>query len=375
SAAWTLTSSEHHPRSDDGPDTPADTLGFYGFFSQGTVTRRTADLSATWRSGAAQSVTLGAEVSRDHERSSTLSLSEYGRDAGTFVAARNDRALYLQAIGRVLGRGTYQLGGRLDDNSAFGTFRTARLAGAWRLSEQWQMRAAAGTAFRAPSFFENFATGYVRGNPALAPERTHSREAAIEGRVGATSLSVTAYQQRFRDLIQYNPRTMSPMAPNYVNVAGANADGAEAELSFVVLQSQARVTYALVRTRVTDAGFDSGDGATFVLHEPLMRRPERTARVDLSRAVGTRATVALGVAYTGEAQDRDYASWPAKPVTLPAHTLVDLSANVRVTGPGATVPVHARLRGENLTGVEYQSIFGFRAPGRTVRVGVTIGRP
>ena len=31
-ASWTLTSSEHYPRSNDGPDSAADTLGFYGFF-------------------------------------------------------------------------------------------------------------------------------------------------------------------------------------------------------------------------------------------------------------------------------------------------------------------------------------------------------
>ena len=70
-----------------------------------------------------------------------------------------------------------------------------------------------GSAFRAPSFFENFATGYVRGNPRLSPERTRSREVAVERAGRAVAISVTAYQQRFRDLIQYNSRTMSPLAP------------------------------------------------------------------------------------------------------------------------------------------------------------------
>ncbi|MHB8840020.1 MAG: TonB-dependent receptor plug domain-containing protein, partial [Gemmatimonadaceae bacterium] len=127
STAWTFASSERTPRSSDGPDTAADTLGFYGFYSHGAVTRRSADVRTTVRAGATQAVTIGAEASRDHERSSSLSLSEYGRVAGSFVAARNDRALYVQALGAVLGRGSYQFGARIDDNSAFGTFRTARL--------------------------------------------------------------------------------------------------------------------------------------------------------------------------------------------------------------------------------------------------------
>ena len=375
-ASWTLTSSEHFPRSNDGPDSAADTLGFFGFYSRGTVTRRSADLRMTARVGATQSLTVGVDGSRDHERSSSRSLSEYGEEAGTFVAARNDHALYAQAVGSVGARGSYQLGARLDDNSAFGTFRTARLSAAWQLTSAWRARAAVGSAFRAPSFFENFATGYVRGNAALVPEQTRSREFALERTTGVATFSVTAYQQRFRDLIQYNALTMSPTAPNFVNVAAADADGVEAEATLVRDGGlSARLTYSYSRTRVTDEGFDVGDGATFVRGQPLMRRPAHSARVELSRRVAARTDLVVGAAYTGRAHDRDYAAWPAKPVELPARTLVDLVANVRLSATDAPVPVSARLRADNLTNVEYQGIYGFRAPGRSIRVGLTLGRP
>ncbi|MBA4072486.1 MAG: hypothetical protein C0497_11715 [Gemmatimonas sp.] len=375
-ASWTLTSSEHFPRSNDGPDSAADTLGFYGFFSRGTVTRRAAELRVTARVGATQSITIGADGSRDHERSSSRSLSEYGEETGSFVAARNDRALYTQAVGSFGTHGTYQLGARLDDNSAFGTFRTARLAAAWQLTPAWRARAAMGSAFRAPSFFENFATGYVRGNAALVPEQTRSREVALERTSRGATFSVTAYQQRFRDLIQYNARTLSPTAPNFVNVAAADADGVEAEAAFARAGGvSARLTYSYSRTRVTDEGFDVGDGATFVRGQPLMRRPAHSARVEVARPVGSRADLVAGVAYTGRAHDRDYAAWPAKPVELPARTLLDVAASVRLSAKGARVPWHARLRTDNLTNVDYQGIYGFRAPGRTIRVGLTLGRP
>lgn len=375
-ASWTLTSSEHFPRNNDGPDSAADTLGFFGFFSRGTVTRRAAELRVTARVGATQSITIGADASRDHERSSSRSLSEYGEAAGTFVAARNDRAVYAQAVGGLGARGSYQLGARLDDNSAFGTFRTARLAGAWQLTRTWRARAAVGSAFRAPSFFENFATGYVRGNAALVPEQTRSREFAFERTARALTLTVTAYQQRFRDLIQYNARTASPTAPNYVNVAAADADGVEVEAAVVRPRGLgARLTYAYSRTRVTDEGFDVGDGATFVRGQPLMRRPAHTARAELSRRVASRADLVVGAAYTGRAHDRDYAAWPAKPVVLPARTLYDFAASVRLSSTDASVPVRARLRADNLTDVAYQGIYGFRAPGRAIRVGLTLGRP
>ncbi len=375
-ASWSFASSEHRPRSDDGPDSAADTLGFYGFFSQGTVTRRSADFRVTARAGMTQAVTIGAVASRDHERSSSLSLSEYGKNAGSFVAARNDRAMYVQALGGVGARGSYQFGARLDDNSAFGTFGTARLAAAWQLTSAWRARAAVGTAFRAPSFFENFATGYVRGNAALVPEQSHSREIALERGSRDLTFRVTAYQQRFRDMIQYNARTASPTAPNYVNVAGADADGVEAEASRVFADGlSARLTYVYSRTRVTDEGFDAGVGATFVRGQPLIRRPAHSARIELARTVAARANLVVGAAYTGQAHDRNYAAWPAEPVVLPARTLVDVAANVRLSAVDARTPLHARLRADNLTGVEYEGIFGFRAPGRAVRVGLTLGRP
>jgi vitamin B12 transporter len=375
-AAWTLAASEHRPRADDGPDAPSDTLGFYGFFSRGTVTRRTADLRATWRAGGALVLTVGGEATNDHERSSSRSLSEYGSDAGTFEASRHDRAIYAQAIGSLGRRASYQAGARLDDNSAFGTFRTARVGGAYQVTRTWRMRGAVGSAFRAPSFFENFATGYVRGNPALSPERSHSREFAIERAKGAFTASVTVFQQRFRDLIQYNPLTMSPLAPNYVNVAGADADGVEAEATAALPRGgTVRLTYTYTRTRVTDAGFDSGDGATFVLGQPLVRRPAHVARAEVARRIGARTDVTVGAAYTGAAHDRDYSAWPATPVVLPARTLLDLAVNARLSASGARVPVFVRVRGDNLTGVSYEGIFGFRAPGRSVRAGIAIGRP
>lgn len=374
--AVSLASSEHTPHSDDGPDAPGDTLGFYGFSSYGTVTRRFADLRATWRAGASHFLTVGGEASRDHEHSSSVSLSQYGPDSGAFDAARTNRAWYVQAHGSAWTRATYQVGARLDDNSAFGTFRTARVGAAWRMTNAWQVRGAAGTAFRAPTFFENFATGYVRGNPGLSPERTNSREVAVDGRVRKASVSATVFQQRFRDLIQYTAVTPTPLAPNYVNVAAADADGVEVEASTMIRGTSVRGTYTLVHTRVVDAGVDRGDGATFVRGEPLMRRPRHAARLDLARAiVRTRGEVALGIAYTSQATDRDFSAWPTKPVTLPARTLVDVSANVRLTEARARIPVQLRIRGENLTGVDYQAVFGFRAPGRQLRAGLTVGTP
>ncbi|MEK7240613.1 MAG: TonB-dependent receptor [Gemmatimonadota bacterium] len=375
-ASWNLSSGEHNPRNNDGPDDAADTLGFFGYYSRGTVTRRAADLRLTARAGDTHSVTVGAEAARDHERSSNLSLSQYGTFPGAFVAARNDRSLYLQAVGAVAGSGSYQLGARLDDNSAFGTFRTVRLGASWALAGPWRARAAVGSAFRAPTFYENFASGYVLGNAALVPEQSRSREIGLDGAAHGVAFSLTAYQQRFRDLIQYTSAPAVPNGSNYHNIAGANADGLEANLGFVLPGAlRTNVTYAFARTRVTDAGYDTAPGANLVLGQRLIRRPAHAARVEFVRSLGTRAGVTAGAAYTGKADDRNFGVYPAEPVVLPARTLVDLASLVRLSASGARVPLSARVRIDNLTGVRYQGIYGFRAPGRAVRLGLTLGNP
>ncbi len=375
-ASWNLTSAETNPRSNDGPDSAADTIGFYGFYSRGTVTRRSADVRLTARAGATQSLTVGAEAARDHEHSHSLSLSQYGPSEGAFVAARNDRAVYVQAVGAVLARGSYQLGARRDVSSAFGDFQTLRVAGAWRLAGTWRVRGAAGSAFRAPTFFENFATGYTAGNPSLVPEQSRSSELGVEGTVAGVTLSLVGYQQRFRDLIQYTSRPVSPSGPNYVNVAAANADGIETELAAALGAGlHGRLIYSWTRTRVTNPGVDKSTGATFVFGQPLIRRPEHSARAELGRAIGGRADVTVGAAYTGRAADRDFAVYPSAPVTLPARTLVDLSSSLRLSAREARLPMTARLRIENAGDVRYEGIHGFQAPGRVIRLGVTIGQP
>lgn len=189
-------------------------------------------------------------------------------------------------------------------------------------------------------------------------------------------MRIAAFQQRFHDLIQYTAAAATPTAPNYLNVAAAHADGIEADGETTLPASvRTHLTYAYTRTRVTNAGFDTGLGATFVLGQPLMRRPAHTARFELARRVGVRADVIAGAAYSSRSDDRNFAAWPAVPVVLPARTLVDVAATMRLSRPGTPVPVHARFRADNLTNVRYQAIYGFQAPGRSVRVGLTLGAP
>lgn len=363
-----------HPRTSDRSDNASDTLGFFGYLARGVVTRRVADLRHTVRLGQAQYVSVGGEFSRDVERSSSVSLSEYGDFADAFEAARETRALYAQALGDA-GTFSYSIGARLDDNSAFGSFRTVRVGGAWRFARSARLRASLGNAFKAPGFFENFATGFTVGNAALRPERTRSAEIGVEAAVGqGGTLRLTGFTQRFRDLIQYTFAPPSPGEPNYYNIAEANAGGVEVEATAADIAGfRIGGSYTWTDTRVVDAGFDSGASANFVAGGRLIRRPEHSASVQLSRRVADVGTFGAVATRTGGREDRDFSAFPATPVRLAAFTTVDLSAELEV--PGRLLPsARLQLRIENVGAVRYERIVGFAAPGRAYYVGVKLRR-
>ncbi len=369
-------SNEYLPRSNDDKDSPADTLGFYGYFSRAVRTRRSADARVNLRLATRGVLTVGGETAYDREASSSLSLSQYGKSAGGFEAARHNGALYAQAVGDASSRIAYAIGARVDDNSAFGTFRTVRASAAFVVSAASRVRLSVGNAFKAPSFYENFATGYVKGNPALLPEQSRGVEIGFDTFLddGNVVLKATGYVQRFRDVIQYTGTAPSPGAPNYFNVAGADANGAELEAEYRGFNRWTLAgNYSWSDTRVTQAGFDKGTGASYVRGEKLIRRAPHTASVSVVRLFGDGATVRFSGTRIGARDDRDFAAYPAAAVTLPAYVKVDASA---------VVPLPAKVRGglaitaraDNLFGANYEEIARFAAPGRVVFVGVRFGK-
>ncbi|MEX2182279.1 MAG: TonB-dependent receptor [Gemmatimonadaceae bacterium] len=368
-----LSAADHLPRTNDGADDAGDTLGFYGYFARGTVTRRMADVRTTLRLGDAQFVTLGTEVARDAERNRSVSQSEFGDFPDSFRAARDNRAVYAQVQGEV-SRFTYTLGSRLDDNSAFGGFETVRAGAGWQLLPALRVRASAGTAFKAPSFFENFASGFTVGNPDLRPERSRSADLGLEVALPrGTSLRITGFTQRFRDLIQY---TGAPPAgePNYVNLAKANAGGVELEAS-LTLPGGFGITggHTWTDTRVVDAGVETAPEANFVNGGRLLRRPDHVTTVQLTRSLAALGTLSALVVRTGEREDRSFTTWPATIVVLEPFTTVDLNAELAVPR-WLLAGARLQLRVENAANTRYQQIADFDSPGRALYAGLKLER-
>ena len=196
---------------------------------------------------------------------------------------------------------------------------------------------------------------------------------------GRASIGATYFNQRFRDMIQYNG-LVAENAPNYYNLAAATSDGVEVTLRVTaVAPLTLSASYTYTKTRVTNAGIDSAATANFVAG-PAAAAPSRESceRRCVVRLPATRNSLHLEVATVGDRDDRDFSddvTFVPKAVTLPSYTVVAIAGELGILRRrGAASPdVVLTARIDNLFDRSYQQIFGFASPRRTVLAGVRLG--
>jgi len=376
-----LASHDQGRGTDDEQDSPADTTGVYLSRDQSELVRRSADLRGTLQLSSKVALTVGGQVEFQRLRQDNLAGFNFGSGADSsadrFTGQRRDAAGYVQAIVDFGPKITATTGARLEDNETFGSNVTWRGGLVYRVTDQLRLRGSAGSAFKEPTFNENFArSAFEVGNPRLDPERSLSWELGFEQDLldRRVLVGATWFDQHFRDLIQYNG-SAPPGTPSYANVARARSQGVEARVEIRPVRALTlRGNYTWLRTRVDDAGFDTGPGAVFVDGERLLRRPAHTFGVDARAALLGRVTLGGAVNHVGSRADLDFTVFPSARVNLAAYTLVEADATVDLLRPARGRPgVAATFRGENLLAEAYQTVVGFPGRGRAMFVGARLG--
>lgn len=231
------------------------------------------------------------------------------------------------------------LGARHDEHETFGGASTVRVGTSCALGESWVARLSWGTGFRAPSFNE-LAFPFF-GNLELEPERSRGGDVGLVWSSGPTEVSVTAFAQRFSDLIGVGPDFTA------VNVARARTEGLETSL----------------RTRL---GVVSLDGSYTLLEsedeasgEALPRRPRHRATLWLGWDATARLSARLGVLVVADRVD--VAATP-----LADYQRLDVGLRYRLRD---SVDLDFGLL--NALDEDYQEVAGYGTPGRLGRVAVT----
>jgi vitamin B12 transporter len=369
------------------PDNAADTLGEFATYDRDVFTVEAAHANVNLHFVPRAVVTVGGTLEGQHDASRSADEFNFG-PPGVVVDtpppmahSRSITAGYGEIVGNVGDDGSYTAGLRVDDNSAFGTFWTYRLGAGYAVGYGAQLRAAVGTAFKEPTFEQNFSTApFDVGNPRLQPERSLGWEVGVIEKPIGPGLAITAtyFNQQFRNLIDYTPSAVPiPGSPgdstNYVNIAGANADGIELGLEVGPLAGTlVKMSYTGLTTRVTQNGVDTTGYSQFKVGTPLIRRPSETFSGTVVHQFGGRGSASISVLYVGSRDDINFNALTDSTarVVLPGYTTVDLSGAYRILGGSHGVPGFSlTLRVANLFNRQYQSIYSYAAPGRTVLAG------
>jgi len=355
---------------EDLRDGPADSLGFFQFRSLDDVRRASADLRANVDAGDIGRFSAGLELEDQNLRSLNESDSEFGPSSGSSEESRSNRAYYGQWLGSwgaLSGNGAL----RLEDNETFGSLVTYSLGSAYYVDgSDTKFRISLGRGIKDPTLFENFATGFAVGNPDLVPEESFSWEIGVDQLVGADlRFSATYFDQSFEDLIQFTSSPPQPGGPSFFNVGAADARGLETEIAARLGAFDLSASYTYLDTKVTDAGFEEGDDATFVVGEALLRRPTHQLGLSAIGRLAGRGTAGATLNVVGARVDRDFSSFPFPRVELAAYATVDVHGDFQVLRARGGVGLSVVGRVENLLDEEYVEVHGFPARGRTVWLG------
>jgi len=342
-----------------------DSQGQDAFRSDDLIRRAGAGMLLTWRPRASTALTAGVDYEDESQQGRSVFVSGGTAFPDSVDVQRWTTGYYAQAVFD-LSPVAITAGGRVDDNSAFDTHGTYRVGLVFRPRGDTRLHGSVGTGFKEPTFFENFASGFVRGNPDLKPEQSTSWEASIERSMarGRLTLTGTYFDQQFRDLIDF---TGSPPVgqPSYFNVPGADSRGVELEVNGVLTPAFAvAVRYTFLRTTVITGGADTSADALFVPGKPLLRRPAHTVAPELGMNLGARTRLIVGARWVGKREDLDFTRAPgSRRVTLDPYTHV----NVAVEYSLGSVQITAQV--ENAFDDQTPEISGYQPRGRTVLAG------
>jgi outer membrane cobalamin receptor len=236
---------------------------------------------------------------------------------------------------------------RSDDADSSGRETTGKISLDYDIfDDRVNVRLGWADAFKLPSLFA-LADPLV-GNPGLRPETANSVELGLvlKSPTSAFSWQITAFKQKFENLIDFDFDTFMTVNRSYVEIDGVEIGGQfnpSREMQF-----SAHLTY-------TD--IDVLDSAT-----ELRQRPELRGGVGLYWTISETLSSHAAWQYIGERFD---SSVPTGQQTLPSYSRLDLAVTWKLNNT-----VRLNLAIDNVADAEYAEAIGFPAVGRRVRISI-----
>ena len=259
---------------------------------------------------------------------------------------RNATAVFAGVEGSVAGGGV-QLNVR---NDKVGDLKetTGYIGYGYPLTQQLKLIASASTAFIAPPLGYLFAPGF--GNPLLQPELGRSKELGLQYAQGSQLLRATWFDTRIKDQLNFDTTTFA-----FANISRARNEGLELSYKGTAGEADLRASLTLQKPVNELTG------------QRLSRRAATLASLGVSQPIGA-LRLNADLQYSGARPDSyaDAATFATVETTLPAYTLVNLSAAYKLS---PEVTLNSRL--DNAGDRRYQTVYGYNQQPRSLYVGLS----
>lgn len=243
---------------------------------------------------------------------------------------------------------------RHDDNDRFEDIDTWSVAASWSIpGTDTRLHASSGTGVTNPTFIEQFGFNPASfiGNAALMPEEAVGWDVGIEQRIFGDALVVdlTYFKSELENEI------FTAFLPGFISTPLNST--ADSERSGWELYFTSAPTEDLSLT---------GSWTQLDASEPAgieVRRPEQQGSLDASWRITGDVKLNLGVSYTGDMYDTDFATFLR--TRLDPYTLVRFGASWQATDQ---IEIYGRV--ENMLDEDYQEVIGYNAAPQAAYIGL-----
>jgi vitamin B12 transporter len=338
--------------------------------------RRAADANISFGLPSSTTLTVGGAYEKEREGSVSSSGPQGAGLTPTsrFNASRHNTAVYSELISNGKTGGSLTLAARRDDNSDYDAFTAYRAGVSLPAGTSSRLRASVSTAFNAPAFNQVRPTLYTVGSPGLKPERARSWEIGLEETLadGTMKVSASYFNQRFSDLIQYVNGVSPTFLGSYANLARAESNGYEAEVTLTPAgEWSGSASYTVAKPRVTRV--DAAYTGSLKTGDPLIRRPKQSGTATLTWTRPRSASLGIIANYVGERPDFDFNQFPSPTVTLPEYTKLDIAGTKNIfQGESGKTSLAVTFRVDNVLDRKYEDVLHYAAPRRTYLVGARL---
>jgi vitamin B12 transporter len=337
----------------------------YDIYSKGTYNgiEQFADIFLFYPVSKAFKFTGGADFRSSNSDQSYHSIGYYGpfnSDLGRDSLKQHQFGVYGALVWNTQKGFNAELGGRLNNHSAYGNNFVFNFNPSYLLKEQWKIFGNISSAYKTPTLYQLYSE---YGNKRLSPETALTLEGGLQyyDKRNKFNSRLIYYNRIAKDAITFftDPNTFESY---YINQDLQKDHGLEMEAGFSFgKNSSLNLNYAFVDGQITTKNFGK-DTSYF----NLIRRPKSTFGLNISGKINNHISYRAGLLSVGKRTDITYdAFYNAIMIDLKNYILLNVYTEYAFSKSKFKIFVDLR----NLTNTKYAETYGFNVSGINAYLG------